>query len=210
MSAQLVMLSRGLSRRAFCAKAVAETSYKSTSRSESERELPHEFQLPFRPSGNIAWAWKKNLQGNPKRYNAYCGMIRRISVEEALTQMRFARTDKAAVLYNLVLAAKTNAINDWKMNPDYLVVDEVLCGSGPIYLRVYRGGRGRHHIRRVRHSNICVKVKEAMPMFGRLGRWSGLLKQNKHGNYDTSALNWGHDRIRYTWTFRKRMMVKAM
>jgi hypothetical protein len=38
-----------------CSSEVAETEYKS-SFSESEH-LPHELQEPFRPSGEVAWAW---------------------------------------------------------------------------------------------------------------------------------------------------------
>lgn len=38
-----------------CSSEVAETEYRS-SFSESEH-LPHELQEPFRPSGEVAWAW---------------------------------------------------------------------------------------------------------------------------------------------------------
>ena len=49
-------------------------------------------------------------------------MCRKLGLDDAMTQMRFARTDKGAVIYNLLASARHNAINDFKMNPDYLIV----------------------------------------------------------------------------------------
>merc|ERR1719361_179466 len=120
-----------------------------------------------------------------------------------MTQMRFARTEKAAHIYSVLLSAKLNAVNDFKMNPDHLIVDEIISLRGPSYKRVYRGGKGTYHIRRVAHTNLCVKVKEAMPLYGHIGRWSGLLKLNKNGNFrvplDTI------DKPHWRKTFRKNL-----
>lgn len=69
---------------------------------------------------------KKFVKGDPARFNAYSGMCRKLGLDDAMTQMRFARTDKGAVIYNLLASARHNAINDFKMNPDYLIVGNVL------------------------------------------------------------------------------------
>lgn len=186
-----------------CSSEVAETEYKS-SFSESEH-LPHELQEPFRPSGEVAWAWKKFVKGDPARFNAYSGMCRKLALDDAMTQMRFARTDKGAVIYNLLASARHNAVNDFKMNPDYLIVDEIMTLKGPTHHRVYRGGKGKYHLRRVRHVHLAVKVKEAMPLYGQIGRWCGLLKLNKHGNFRVPFRQ--IDKVYWTKTFRQKRLT---
>ena len=57
----------------------------------------------------------------------------------------------------------------------------------------------------MRHVHLAVKVKEAMPLYGQIGRWCGLLKLNKHGNFRVPFRQ--IDKVYWTKTFRTHQNI---
>ncbi len=102
-----------------------------------------------------------NLRTSPRKVNLVAMRIRGKSVEEALNILEFDLRKSALPLYKLILSAKANATNNFKLNEKKLVIDEVLVSAGPTLKRWRPRAHGRASKILKRTSKIIVTLKES-------------------------------------------------
>eukprot|EP01084_Bolivina_argentea_P238732 401100_1 len=123
----------------------------------------------FRHHHNIKWhenhdqtirSRRHNLKGRVKKFNQYIWHLRGMSVDEALIQMRFARSPKGWEFFSLFKNAQNNAVNVFGLNPDHLMIHRLNCGRARQPKMVKHRGRDKHQFFKLKHSHLFCKVKE--------------------------------------------------
>lgn len=100
----------------------------------------------------------KNTRISPKKANLVAGLVRNVSVEDALNQLRFTPKKAAKLLYKAIDSAAANAENNLKQNRSNLYIKEIVVTKGPTYKRSVPVSRGRQHPIMKRTAQIRVTV----------------------------------------------------
>lgn len=100
----------------------------------------------------------KNTRISPKKANLVAGLVRNVSVEDALNQLRFTPKKAAKLLYKAIASAAANAENNLKQNRSNLYIKEIVVTKGPTYKRSVPVSRGRQHPIMKRTAQIRVTV----------------------------------------------------
>jgi large subunit ribosomal protein L22 len=101
----------------------------------------------------------RKVRISPKKANLVAGMVRGMQVDKALNTLKFTPKKAAALLYKVIESASANAENNFKQNPETLIVKEIIVNEGTTYKRFQPVSRGRAHPILKRTSHITVKVE---------------------------------------------------
>ncbi len=103
-------------------------------------------------------SYTSNIRISPKKLNLVAGMVRRKSVIEADTLLKFTTKRAAEIVRKAVASAVANAENNFKQDRASLYIEEIVVGKGPTLKRFNPVSRGRAHPILKRMSVITVKV----------------------------------------------------
>ncbi len=101
-----------------------------------------------------------NLRTSPRKVNLVAMRLRGKSVEEALNILEFDLRKSSIPFSKLILSAKANAINNFKLNEKKLIIDEILVSAGPTLKRWRPRAYGRASKIMKRTSKIIVVLRE--------------------------------------------------
>jgi len=110
-----------------------------------------------------AKAMRRRFKTSIKKLNPVCNIVRRARVDAALMQLALSPKRAAREVRRLIYKAKFNAANNHGMDPDNLVVDEILIGRSGYLKRLDIKGRGKTGMRRRPYCYACVYVREIQP-----------------------------------------------
>jgi large subunit ribosomal protein L22 len=96
------------------------------------------------------------LRTSPRKVRLVAGVIRSLSLDQALTNLKFLRKRAAQQLLKVLKQAQGNAVNNFKLAKDNLVIKTIEINAGPILKRFRAVSRGRGHSIMKRTSNIKV------------------------------------------------------
>ncbi|MDP2624595.1 MAG: 50S ribosomal protein L22 [Candidatus Peregrinibacteria bacterium] len=96
---------------------------------------------------------------SPKKANLVAGMVRNMPVDEALAVLKHTPKKGAKILYKVIQSARSNAENNFKQDPETLIIKEIIVTQGPTNKRWQPVSRGRAHPILKRTSHITVKVE---------------------------------------------------
>ncbi|OGG08048.1 50S ribosomal protein L22 [Candidatus Gottesmanbacteria bacterium RIFCSPHIGHO2_02_FULL_40_24] len=97
---------------------------------------------------------------SPKKMKALSKLTVGLAPNKALDRLQFVPGKAARLLSQAVLSAKSNAVNNLKLNSTDLIIKEVIVNKGPILKRWQPVSRGMAHSIKKRTSHIMVKVVE--------------------------------------------------
>jgi len=103
---------------------------------------------------------RHNIKGRVKKFNSYIWHLRGMNVDEALIQMRFARSPKGFEFFSLIKNGQSNAVNQFGLNPDHLIIDKLNVGRAKQPKILKHRGRDRHQFLKLKHSHLFCKIKE--------------------------------------------------
>lgn len=101
----------------------------------------------------------RRIRISSKKANLVAGMVRGMPVNKALNTLKFTPKKAADILYKAIQSAASNAENNFKQNPDTLIVKEIIVNEGTTYKRFQPVSRGRAHPILKRTTHITVKVE---------------------------------------------------
>jgi large subunit ribosomal protein L22 len=106
-------------------------------------------------------AISKYLRISHRKVNRVLCLVRGKSAKEAITVLKFLPHSGAKAAYETLKSAVANAKNNYKMDPDALVVAECYSGPSTPMKRFRAASRGRaHHImKRACHITMIVEAK---------------------------------------------------
>lgn len=98
----------------------------------------------------------------PKKANLIAGMVRKMSVKEAMGILKYTPKKAAHMMQKLLASAVANAVTNFKQDKDTLWVKEIVVNKGATLKRGVPVSRGRVYPILKRTSNIMItlEVKE--------------------------------------------------
>ena len=139
----------------------------------------------------------KNLRVSPRKARLVVDLVRGMSVENALAQLRFVNKGVATDIAKLIKSARANATHNYTLDPSALVIKKMWVDEGVTLKRWMPRAFGRATPLRKRASHITVVVgvdgdspvkvkadneKEGMGKDDKLGKAEKLPKENKPKN----------------------------
>ena len=109
---------------------------------------------------NEAKAVINRLRISPRKLNLVAGLIRGMSVSQALTQLSFSGKRVANDVRKALQSAIANAENNHNLNVDALYVKEAHVGKNLVMKRFHTRGRGKSAAIRRPFSNLTLIVCE--------------------------------------------------
>ncbi len=109
---------------------------------------------------NEAKAVVRHIRISPRKLNLVAGMIRGMSVNNALTQLSFSGKRIANDVKKALQSAIANAENNHNLNVDSLIVKEAYVGKNMVMKRMHTRGRGRSAGIIKPFSNLTLIVRE--------------------------------------------------
>lgn len=109
---------------------------------------------------NEAKAVVRHIRISPRKLNLVAGLIRGMSVNNALTQLSFSGKRIANDVKKALQSAIANAENNHNLNVDSLIVKEAYVGKNMVMKRMHTRGRGRSAGILKPFSNLTLIVRE--------------------------------------------------
>ena len=102
----------------------------------------------------------RHIRISPRKLNLVAGLIRGMSVNNALTQLSFSGKRIANDVKKALQSAIANAENNHNLNVDALYVKEAYVGKNLVMKRMHTRGRGRSAQILKPFSNLTLIVRE--------------------------------------------------
>lgn len=105
-------------------------------------------------------ASSKYVSISPQKLRLVCDKVRGLPVEQALVVLQFMPQKGARFIHKTVSSAIANAVNNYDLSRDDLVVKTIYADGGPMLKRVKAGARGRYKPRLRRTSHLTVILSD--------------------------------------------------
>ena len=99
-------------------------------------------------------AESKFIRTSPRKLKLVADLIRPMSLDEALTTLKYLRKRAAVPILKTLKQAMANAVNNNNLNKDTLTIHTLEINTGPTYKRWQPVSRGRAHSIKKRTSHI--------------------------------------------------------
>lgn len=103
-------------------------------------------------------AHQKFIRQTPRKLRLVADLVRKLSVDEATTQLLVARKRAAKSLLKVLAQAKANALNNSNLDTKTLKISTIEIQEGPTYKRFQPVSRGRAHRILKRSSHIKIEL----------------------------------------------------
>jgi large subunit ribosomal protein L22 len=100
------------------------------------------------------------LRVSPRKLNLVAGLIRGMTVSQALTQLNFSSKRIAGEVRKALQSAIANAENNHNLNVDSLYVKEAYVGKNIVMKRMHTRGRGKSARILKPFANLTLIVRE--------------------------------------------------
>lgn len=105
-------------------------------------------------------AYAKNIRMSPRKVRLVIDVIRGMQVSKAETQLRFLKKAAALPVSKLLDSAVANALHNFKLEKENLVVKTVMADGGPVIKRFTPKAFGRSAPIRKRTSHITLVLSD--------------------------------------------------
>ena len=102
----------------------------------------------------------KYLRISPKKMKPLTGLVIGLSPQKAMDRLSFMPGKASQLLSQAIASAKSNAVNNHKMNSNNLKISEVTVSKGPHFKRWRAVARGMAHKIKKPTSHLKVKIEE--------------------------------------------------
>jgi len=111
-------------------------------------------------SKKIVSATSKYIRISPSKVNIIISKVRGKTYKEALQILKFLPQKAGALVWQTLYSAVSNAINNFDLEKENLIVAEAYVNNGPMLKRMRPRARGRAFAIQKKMSHITIKVTE--------------------------------------------------
>jgi large subunit ribosomal protein L22 len=99
---------------------------------------------------------------SPQKLRLVCDKVRGMPADQALVILQFMPHKGAHFIHKVVTSAIANAVNNYDLTREELVVKTIFADGGPMLKRVKAGARGRYkpRLRRTSHLTVILSDKK--------------------------------------------------
>lgn len=105
-------------------------------------------------------AISKYIMGSPVKMRRVVNVVRGMRAQEALEVLALLTQAAAVPVYKTVKSAIANAEENYALDPESLIISQIMVDEGPRLRRMRYGARGRYKPIKKRLSHITVIVEE--------------------------------------------------
>lgn len=105
-------------------------------------------------------ASSKYVSISPQKLRLVCDKVRGLSADQALIILQFMPHKGATFIHKAVSSAIANAVNNYDLPRENLVLKTITADGGPMLKRVKAGARGRYKPRLRRTSHLTVVLSD--------------------------------------------------
>ena len=102
----------------------------------------------------------RNARGSPKRFNAFCKVLRGLSVDDALVQCSVSPKKSARVIQDVIKSALANAVHNNGLEEERLIIHKAMATKGQYLQRIYMHAKGRAGTMHKGRAHIRIEVRE--------------------------------------------------
>jgi large subunit ribosomal protein L22 len=104
----------------------------------------------------------KHLPISSQKLRLVCDQVRGMGAQQALTVLTYMPQKGAEFVQKSVASAVANAVNNFDLDRDALVVSAIFADEGPTLKRMKAGARGRYkpRVRRTSHLTVILAERE--------------------------------------------------
>lgn len=102
------------------------------------------------------------IRTSPRKLRLVADAVKSLGPDRALLMLKNLRKRAAGPLFKVLKQAQSNAVNNFKLAKDKLVIKTIEVNGGPIYKRGRAVSKGRGHSIKKRTSHIKI-VLEGQP-----------------------------------------------
>ncbi len=102
----------------------------------------------------------KHLKVSPRKTRLVCSLIRGLKVSEAIDQLKFSNKRVARSILKLLNSAVANAVNNYDLDKDNLIIKEIKVDEGKTLKRWMPRAYGRATVIRKRMSHVSLLLSE--------------------------------------------------
>ncbi len=108
-------------------------------------------------------AKSKFIRISPRKISLVADVVRGLKATQAMEVLKNVKKRAAKPLLLTLKQALGNALNNFKIDKESLVIKKLEIGKGPIYKRGRPVSRGRYHpiLKRTSHITLILEGKEA-------------------------------------------------
>ncbi len=101
----------------------------------------------------------ENIRISPRKMRLIAPSVRGLKVSDALNRLTFTPKNAARPIQRLIKTAQADAVNNFKLNEEKLVVRDVEISEGPTYKRGRPVARGTYHpiMKRTSHLKVVLE-----------------------------------------------------
>lgn len=127
----------------------------------------------------------KHIRISPKKANLVAGLVRNKKALDALNILKFTPKKAAKIVAKVIKSAVSNAENNFKQDPENLVITQILVTKGRTLKRNVPISRGRTHriLKRSSHIKVTVGIQEKKAAAG-----SPRSKKQAKNNFTTKKI----------------------
>lgn len=100
---------------------------------------------------------------SPRKLMLIAEAVKRLPLSEAITKLNFLGRNGAEEIRKVLLQARANAVNNFKLKESALSIREIQINNGPTLKRGRPVSRGMWHTIKKRTSHIKVVLEEKAP-----------------------------------------------
>jgi large subunit ribosomal protein L22 len=102
---------------------------------------------------------QENIRISPRKMRLVAPAVKGMPVDSALLRLRFTPKDAARPIIAVIKTAKADAVHNYKLDEDKLVIKDIVVGEGPTLKRFRPVSRGRAHPIAKRTSRLVVVLE---------------------------------------------------
>src|SRR6476660_2014575 len=107
-------------------------------------------------------AHARSLRISPRKMRLVTNLVKKMRVNDAVTQLQFVNKKGAQMLQKLLLSAQANAEHNFSLNRDNMFIKTITCDMGPVLQRSFPRARGSAFVirRKMSHVNVILEERE--------------------------------------------------
>jgi large subunit ribosomal protein L22 len=108
----------------------------------------------------IVSATSKYIRISPSKVDLIISKVRGKTYKEALQILKYLPQKAGALVWQTLYSAVSNAINNFSLEKEKLIISEAFVNNGPMLKRMRPRARGRSFAIQKKMSHITIKVTE--------------------------------------------------
>jgi large subunit ribosomal protein L22 len=104
----------------------------------------------------------KYIRTSPSKLNRVINTLVGLNINKALDLLMFIPNRSSKLLYNIVKSAKANAVNNYNLDGNNLIISEGYTGQAVIMKRMRTASKGKGVKIQKKYSHVSIKIKEGI------------------------------------------------